>query len=620
MKKQRMQPTTISGNFTSDICPVSTLGALSTGQFVDRQTLGNVAVCISGGGSRSLCAGIGQLQALESVQVNGASLLGQVRALGTVSGGGWIGIPFTYLPGKTTDAAYLGEYITPGNLTLSALESLQPSNIGAQVANGFSVAHLALEALYLYNEENVPSDMLWQTLIGIHILQPYGLFKTGENYTPASLFSYDSAALAEYVTGLNPDLGQEPANLIAEVTGQQRPYLIGNCAIFVTTSSGQTLLAPVQSTPFVTGVMSTPPGAFDANSRQVGGGGVTSFAFNSTPETASASSVEIVQSRQWSLADVTGTSSAAFAAVLKEEFRAFSTSPAYLAAAVRIHRPRVVAKLARAGSDGVKVDTYLQSLASAADRGDRVSIKFQTDILTSLIPAYQYWPVQNIPAGETVNVTEFADGGLLDNSGVASMLAYSDIQSIIAFINSETKLSMDSNNVIIVDDGIPPLFGYQPYDANTGYVAYAGAPSPGSPLFQNNQVFSSADFQPLLDGLWEASGSGGDQTAPLLSQVLTTVQNDWFGVAPGKTVKMLWVYLGIASDWYNSFTDVAVRAAMDAEILLDGFPHYRTLKTELNPVQVNLLANLTAWTVAASENAGKFTSLFSASAAAKAGS
>ena len=49
-------------------------------------TPGHVAVCISGGGSRAMTAGMGQLRALKHLQLNGESLLDQTRALSTVSG------------------------------------------------------------------------------------------------------------------------------------------------------------------------------------------------------------------------------------------------------------------------------------------------------------------------------------------------------------------------------------------------------------------------------------------------------------------------------------------------------------------------------------------------------
>lgn len=75
-------------------------GGLRIDDFVDPgPTPGNLAVCLSGGGSRAMTAGMGQLRALAHLQRNGRSLLAQTRALSTVSGGGWIGQTFSYRQG-----------------------------------------------------------------------------------------------------------------------------------------------------------------------------------------------------------------------------------------------------------------------------------------------------------------------------------------------------------------------------------------------------------------------------------------------------------------------------------------------------------------------------------------
>ena len=171
--------------------------------------------------------------------------------------------------------------------------------------------------------------------------------------------------------------------------------------------------------------------------------------------------------------------------------------------------------------------------------------------LQDLIPAYQYWPALNPPANQTINTTEFADAGSLDNTGITAMLAYDDIQTIITFTNTSTPLSKDQNGNIVVDDCLPPLFGYQPYVAGVGYAPYQGASNPSNPLFQNNQVFPSNMFQVLLNNLWSASGSGSYQNSPMYQQKLTTVANSWFNVAGGREVTVLWVYLERVQAWYN---------------------------------------------------------------------
>jgi hypothetical protein len=114
--------------------------------------------------------------------------------------------------------------------------------------------------------------------------------------------------------------------------------------------------------------------------------------------------------------------------------------------------------------------------------------------LQKIIPHYQYWPVLDPEPTAQPAPSEFADGGNLENTGIAALLAYSDIGSVIAFINSMTVMQAAPYGVadghggfipgttVIVDDCLPPLFGYQPYEAggasgNQGYVLYGqGSP------------------------------------------------------------------------------------------------------------------------------------------------
>lgn len=83
-------------------------------------TPGNVGICLSGGGSRAMCAGMGQLRGLAHLQLNGKSLLKQTRAMSTVSGGSWIGQTFSYQQ-QTPVQNYLNDYVeNPGRLVPSA--------------------------------------------------------------------------------------------------------------------------------------------------------------------------------------------------------------------------------------------------------------------------------------------------------------------------------------------------------------------------------------------------------------------------------------------------------------------------------------------------------------------
>jgi hypothetical protein len=610
----------VSAVFTNVFPTNSNPSPLNTGTFTGRpatQTPGNVAVCISGGGSRSFAAGIGQLQALEAVQANGASLLSQVRAILTISGGGWIGIPFTFLPASVSDTAFLGAYTSPGNLSYATIGDLPPQGIAQQITQSFSIASLALQAVLLYHD-GVPTSILWQVLMGKTFLEPYGLYEYVEGSgEPATLFSDNSASLATYVTGPNPDLATETASLVAQVAGQQRPYLVSMSGMTVNVTGQSTkLLVPVQSTPFATGIFPTPPGASDANGWAVGGGAVSSFAFNSTPISTSGNLIEANQSRQWSLMDILGTSSAAFAQTLIEQIRDWAAHPAKFAAALAIHAPNAVKKLTHNPAQQAlllsTVDSTIKALRSpvavlGATPGLYATVT-ELGSLQSIVPSYDYWSPVKPPLGENVAPTYFADGGSLENSGVASALSYEDIDTMIAFLNTSTALSLSwlHPEDVVLDDSVPPLFGYQPYDTLEGYQTYAGNSGYKYPVFQYNQVFSSSDFAALQQGLWSASQSGGPA---VFAQTLTTVANPWFGVPSGKKVTVLWVYLNYSSAWFEALNK-DLHLTVDWEYSVNSFPNYSTFSTELTATQINLLSNLTAWVIQESSSASAFTSLF----------
>jgi hypothetical protein len=141
-----------SGNFNTAVVATP---PLTVNQFFPAPpiTPGNVGVCLSGGGSRALTAGMGQLQALAYLTANGAPLLGQVKALSTVSGGSWLGVPFEFLrTSGPSDSAYLGTFNpNQSNLTADQLAQLPAGNAGVPITSDFFLPELlALEALLLY--------------------------------------------------------------------------------------------------------------------------------------------------------------------------------------------------------------------------------------------------------------------------------------------------------------------------------------------------------------------------------------------------------------------------------------------------------------------------------------
>ncbi|HEY2069460.1 MAG TPA: hypothetical protein VGG48_07900 [Rhizomicrobium sp.] len=572
-----------------------------------------VGICLSGGGSRAMSAGIGQLQALEKL-----GLLGRADYMTTVSGGGWIGVPFIY-QSRYPDAVFLGSYADPAGFTVDNITAPSPPGwIGGCTADDFTIGKLAAMALYL-GSVGVPHSMIWQILMGIHFLAPYNLYNAKNYHEPKAFFSFDKTVLEHDVLNANDSLKKTPAFLV-NATGQHRPYLISVSGMFVDIPSdgsdpGETIqmLAPLQSTPIWTGVLPTPAKATYGKHRQpVGGGGVSSFAFNSTLDDLGDTTATVDQDRQWSLLDTMGTSSAAFAAFLEQHLAEWSKSPQRMAAAVRHYRGPATRSLVRAGCDAAEVGASFDKIITIAQTGGIDALKGHLGglgIFTGLVPTYDYWSPDNQGSRSGTSL-KFADGGSLDNTGITSMLLQPGLKKIIAFVNAGVALKWDAHSNIIIDSSIPPLFGCRPYDANASqqYVPYASLPyQDTSDLHRKNQVFDSSLLDQLLNGLWMAT-KGDESAPPIFQQNLVTVENDWFGIPKGIEVTVLWVYLGMATDWSDGIKSDDVNEMLSDEMVSNNFPNYGTMNTGLSPAQVRFLSSLTAWSVLT--NGKAFTALF----------
>jgi len=63
----------------------------------------------------------------------------------------------------------------PGSLTPARLGWLPSGCMGANITSDFTLTDMVVQAVLLY-WEGVPDHMLWQTIIGLQLLAPYGLF------------------------------------------------------------------------------------------------------------------------------------------------------------------------------------------------------------------------------------------------------------------------------------------------------------------------------------------------------------------------------------------------------------------------------------------------------------
>ena len=93
---------------------------------------------------------------------------------------------------------------------------------------------------------------------------------------------------------------------------------------------------------------------------------------------------------------------------------------------------------------------------------------------------------------------------------------------------------------------------------------------------------------------------------------LTTVANEFMGIAAGLDVFVLFNYLTLATDWKAQLPQ-QIRDDLDCsgrKCPYEGFPNYETGDLELTAAQANLLANHASWVV--EHNQPAYVSVFSA--------
>lgn len=495
----------------------------------------SVGLCFSGGGSRALCCALGQLRGLRHL-----GLIDQTFVISSVSGGTWASSLFTYLPARISDDDFLGGIeLDPAAITIwgkgpAALDDLPPNYLG-RVPTGLGALGDIDEIIRLKECYDYPNNDLWQGLIGDKVLAPFGLWSPNEQGFDPRFITWN-AAQRDAVIRRNPGLRRDQFLTVE----RKRPFLVMNTSLFLDQQTRADLV-PFEAN-FSLGVRGFFP-AHGGQSGDVGGGLLASFAF--TGDYRGESNPGFVSStpppRAYSLADIVGSSSAAFAQVAEEKY------------------PE----------------------------------------LSGLVPRYNYWPVRN-RARTPAQDYRFADGGSLENLGLNALLARG-LRRLVVFVNTDEAVRSEAGEIVLSSD-LPPLFGLQPFLSGRGYVAY-GPNQPGSGanrLFRHNQVFSTADFAKLQKALWSAKQSQGTVMA---AQRLEVLPNPWFGIEGGYLVDVLWIYNDFVPAWWKGLHE-AVRLFIDAESL-DDFPLYNTFtQLELSRYLVNALAHLSAWNVASDSTLG----------------
>ncbi len=548
-----------------------------------------LGICLSGGGSRALTCALGQLSALNAMTMpDGQPILDPGQYLSSVSGGSWAAVLYTFLPQtingvNVTDADFLIQPVPPQSLTKGAPNDNTPGNVSyigpnclGTTPQQFSTTNIGvfLKTLLDAGFFLSPSQYCWFWIAGIGeiVLKPFQLYSatyhsSGPFVQPTMMFSLSNDEVTQNITAYNPNLA--PSDFYLPRAG--RPALIVNTNLLENRLLPDSPQIPVQATPAATYVPGQSP---DLTVK--GGGGVESFGFTSMLNGAGANSgtASIATSRNYSLCDIAGCSSAFFAELLLE----------YIDDAVK----DIVADLV----DYLVNDLgWSQLAADAVGFALTIALESFAAEASDVIPMYNYWPAGQV-ASPSNTVLGFSDGGDFDNTGVLGLLAQTNANKIIAFINTETALGGTEKNLTL-DSSVGLLFGY-------------GGEGDGDMSFV--QVFNDAGgaFAALQSGLYHASCGGGaalgKATAAYLQKGLVTIENTVANIAAGRVVDVLWVYNNPVSDWANAITDAGIQQDLaqssSEQSPLWNFPNYFTgEQVYLSVEAVNMLAQLSAWNV-----------------------
>jgi len=554
-----------------------------------------LGICLSGGGSRALTCALGQLSELNAMTMpNGQPILSPSQYISSVSGGSWASLLYTFLPytingTNVSDADFLIQPVPPQSLTKGAPTDNTPGNVSyiAQYCMGttpqqfsFSNIGVFLKTLMDSGFFDNPSQYSWFWIAGIGeiVLKPFALYSATYNslsppfVLPSLMFSLSTTEVKQNIKKYNPSLFPSDFYLARE----GRPSLVVNTNLLENYKIGSSPQIPVQATPIATSVLGKSP-----DGTVVGGGGVESFGFTSTLIGAGVmdGTASISTNRNYSLCDIGGCSSAFFAALLLQ----------YIDDAVDEIGDELVDYL-------VNDLHWWRPFAELVGAAVEAAIESFTNDAADVIPVYNYWPAGQVsePSHKTFG---FSDGGSFDNTGILGLLAQTNVNKIISFVNTETPLSGTATDLTL-DNSIGLLFGY-------------GGAGPGDltkvQVFNDvNPLYPGGAFAAAQAGLYEASCGGGSTlgtaTAAFLQKGLVTIANPVANIAAGRVVDVLWVYNNPVSNWQKAITDPGIQADLaqvsDPTTPLWNFPNYFTgEQIYLGVEAVNMLAQLSAWNV-----------------------
>jgi hypothetical protein len=211
--------------------------------------------------------------------------------------------------------------------------------------------------------------------------------------------------------------------------------------------------------------------------------------------------------------------------------------------------------------------------------------------------SYKYW--SPVTGGESRQL-QFADGGLLDNTGVIGLLRRG-CKTIIACVSSDSAVVCGEPLARFSD--IAALFGRAKEDKSSKI---------GS-INDMSKVFDPKEWDVLLDDLKGKYNNGKPQVCKMQLEVLP---NEYAGIYRGDTVEIYFCVNGRCTDWFNKIgegakslkekmkpgnvpfigpePDIDLKYLKPAK-LTENFPYFSTFRVIYDQDVVNMMAHNCAY-------------------------
>jgi hypothetical protein len=502
-----------------------------------------VGIAFSGGGTRSASATLGQLRGLRE---NG--WLKHVSYISAISGGGWASVPFTFTKRPLDD--FLGTYQPPKSLTQAAVEKIDNGRLA------YVIAHSGLLASAL----------------------PEGASAAAKAYEA----SHSSKVLTE-ILGLTNRFRREADRM-------DKTYARLLAPIFIDGKKNQELIEPGMTT--ATRLFSWNTLTEDDMSSS---GDVSDFVVSGPNRPFLITTGTLVSARsdyEYPLL-IPVEYTPLYVGVRQTFGGRFGGSYvwpwAYDPAGVRRHKGG--RKPDRDEIDVKYDDAHRFTLADmvastgaapelAVVLGASLPEKYQDKVKlgAQVFPSFRHVSVQ---ADADVTLSEslpHADGGAQDNLGIMPLLAR-QVKNILVFINTSTRNAEDNDDLksLFVSVGPPGLSGDK----------------------RHNIVFDRPLRQKVVSSLVKARHDRDAQVD--CESNWSVLANFRFGVRPYSGLNICFVYNAAVPRWEDEFP-------LNSDVLplvkkIENFPWFETFEQnkpnviKLSTSQVNLLSNLTAWTL-----------------------